>query len=71
MQASHLVYDYLNRLQWRNTISNKKPGEILVDITARGKGYGVPFKGKVDQISDLEDLVKLAPVKYWEYCQRI
>jgi len=31
-----------------------------VDITARGKGYGVPFKGKVDQISDLEDLVTTA-----------
>lgn len=41
-------------------ISNKKPGEILVNITARGKGYGVPFKGTVDQISDLEDLVATA-----------
>ena len=31
-----------------------------MNITARGKGYGVPFKGKVDQISDLEDLVTTA-----------
>jgi len=41
-------------------ISNKKPGEILVNITARGKGYGVPFRGAVDRISDLEDLVVTA-----------
>ena len=41
-------------------MSNKKTGEILVNITARGKGYGVPFKGKVDQLSDLEDLVTTA-----------
>jgi len=39
---------------------NKKPGEILTNITARGKGYGLPFKGTVDQISDLEDLVASA-----------
>jgi len=38
----------------------QKPGEILTDITARGKGYGVPFKGAVDQLSDLEDLVTTA-----------
>ena len=44
----------------RNPISNKKPGEILTNITARGKGYGVPFKGSVDQLSDLEDLVATA-----------
>jgi hypothetical protein len=25
-----------------------KPGDILTNITARGKGYGVPFKGAVD-----------------------
>ena len=37
-----------------------KPGEILSDITARGKGYGVPFNGAVDQLSDLEDLVVTA-----------
>ena len=41
-------------------LSNNKPGEILVNITAKGKGYGVPFKGTVDQISDLEDLVVTA-----------
>ena len=44
----------------RYLISNEKPGEILTSITARGKGYGVPFKGTVDQISDLEDLVVTA-----------
>ena len=48
------------RVQGRIAISNKKPGEILVNITARGKGYGVPFKGTVDRISDLEDLVATA-----------
>lgn len=37
-----------------------KPGEILANITARGKGYGVPFKGSVDRLSDLEDLVATA-----------
>ena len=47
-------------VQGRIAISNKKPGEILVNITARGKGYGVPFKGTVDRISDLEDLVVTA-----------
>jgi len=47
-------------LPWRNPISNYKPGEILTNITARGKGYGVPFKGKVDQLSDLDDLVATA-----------
>ena len=41
-------------------ISDKKPGEILVNITARGKGFGVPFKGTVDRLSDLEDLVVTA-----------
>jgi len=40
--------------------SNRKPGEILTNITAKGKGYGVPFKGSVDQLSDLEDLVATA-----------
>ena len=40
--------------------SNKPPGEILTNITARGKGYGVPFKGSVDDVSDLEDLVTTA-----------
>ena len=33
---------------------------MLTNITARGKGYGVPFKGKVDRLSDLEDLVATA-----------
>ena len=33
---------------------------ILTNITARGKGYGVPFKGAVDRLSDLEDLVVTA-----------
>ncbi len=35
-------------------------GEILFNITARGKGFGVPFKGSVEQLSDLEDLVVTA-----------
>jgi len=48
------------RLLRRNPISNNGPGEILTDITARGKGYGLPFKGSVDQLSDLEDLVASA-----------
>ena len=38
----------------------QKPGEILTNVTAKGKGYGVPFKGAVDQLSDLEDLVTTA-----------
>jgi len=37
-----------------------KPGEVLTDITARGKGYGLPFKGTVEHLSDLEDLVTSA-----------
>jgi len=37
--------------------SNYIPGDVLRNITAKGKGYGVPFKGTVDQLSDLEDLV--------------
>ena len=41
-------------------IPNKNAGEILVNITAKGKGYGVPFKGTVDRVSDLEDLVATA-----------
>jgi len=41
-------------------MQSKKPGEILTNITARGKGYGVPFKGKVEQLCDLEDLVATA-----------
>ena len=44
----------------RKPIANKKPGEILTGITARGKGYGVPFRGAVKQLSDLEDLVVTA-----------
>ncbi len=47
-------------ISWGISISNNNPGEILTNITARGKGYGVPFKGKVDQLSDLEDLVATA-----------
>jgi len=43
-----------------NRILSNKPGEILVNITASGKGYGVPFKGSVDRLSDLEDLVTTA-----------
>jgi len=45
---------------WRKSISNTKPGEILTNITARGKGYGVPFKGTVDGLGDLDDLVATA-----------
>ena len=47
-------------LSRRISISNKTPGEILTDVTARGAGYGLPFKGAVDQLSDLEDLVASA-----------
>ncbi len=33
---------------------------VLTNITAQGHGYGVPFKGTVKQLSDLEDLVTTA-----------
>ena len=33
---------------------------MLSNITAQGAGYGVPFKGSVDQLSDLDDLVATA-----------
>ena len=33
---------------------------ILTNIIAQGYGYGVPFKGAVEQLSDLEDLVTTA-----------
>ena len=44
----------------RISISSYKPGEILTNITARGKGYGLPFKGSVHQLSDLHELVESA-----------
>lgn len=38
----------------------KMVGGILTNLTAQGYGYGVPFKGAVKQLSDLEDLVTTA-----------
>jgi len=42
------------------SIKSTATGEVISSITARGTGGTSPFDGKVDEKSDLEDLVKLA-----------
>ncbi len=44
----------------QENIKSSSTGEVLTNITARGTGGGSPFDGKVDQKSDLEDLVETA-----------